>query len=491
MRYTVVLRERGAAYYASRVKGTAGVAGSSKMQLVAIDAFNSDDNLYAGVHQSVLGEIGFRVDTRVYGVQVAKIPELGAWYGSAHGADALTGKGPLGTFSAEVGGHWRLLEGKLNRTSRGTVGVSTSNAALLNLDSPSGLVHLVIDCDDKPVKGVALIWRALDEKNFWCFEVGSWHARLSIVEKGCWQHHPAVRERHLPPNTMSSLQVFDDGEGVRIYLNGRSIYGPTLYDERHQASTGVGIRIADAAGNVAVRSFEAHPREISIPLPVELEGPQLAEGGSVIVSDDFEGPPGDVEGRRTTQGGLRWSRSVGQGVIELTGRGSAKVRASAQQPCPGRTAYMIEWPSPEFADIEARITPAGERRGTKEKGRAGFIFWQDADNFLILSAWVEDWPAMSTSAFFKIGGFEELYDAVWTNVGNRMHWGEPHDFRVVFDGQRFLAHINQEPVLYRALTDVYPGCKELRINRVGMVANWEWGNDTGSTFHNFVGRSRR
>jgi hypothetical protein len=71
-----------------------------------------------------------------------------------------------------------------------------------------------------------------------------------------------------------------------------------------------------------------------------------------------------------------------------------------------------------------------------------------------------------------------------------MHWGEPHDFRVAFDGHEFAAHINGEPVLYRALTDVYPDCEGFAINRAGIVANWEWGCDTGSSFRNFVGRTR-
>jgi hypothetical protein len=62
---------------------------------------------------------------------------------------------------------------------------------------------------------------------------------------------------------------------------------------------------------------------------------------------------------------------------------------------------------------------------------------------------------------------------------------------VVFDGLRFVAYINEEPLLYRALTDVYPECPGLRIRRVGVTANWEWGNDTGSTFENFAGRNCR
>jgi hypothetical protein len=69
-----------------------------------------------------------------------------------------------------------------------------------------------------------------------------------------------------------------------------------------------------------------------------------------------------------------------------------------------------------------------------------------------------------------------------------MHWGVPHDFRVVCDGRRFLAFIDREPILYRALSDVYPQWNDFQIRRVGIVANWEWGNDTGSVFQNFVAR---
>ncbi len=119
------------------------------------------------------------------------------------------------------------------------------------------------------------------------------------------------------------------------------------------------------------------------------------------------------------------------------------------------------------------------------------IFWQDPANYLILSAFVEDYPAMSMAAFFRKDGFEELYDAVWSNLGTRMHWGEPHEFRATFDGQEFAAYINGEPVLCRSLADVYPRCKRFEVNQVGLVSNWEWGNDTGSKFERFIGRTRQ
>jgi hypothetical protein len=488
--YTVVLRDRGAAYYASSPTTAPGVGTFPRLRLLAIDAFNTDETLYAGIHQSVLGEIGFRADTRVYGAQIVKIPEMGAWYGSAHGADALTGRGPLAQTAAEVGGTWRTCEGGFARTGRGAVGQAESNLALLAPASPSGLVHMLVDCGRGPVEGVAVIWRAADEQNFWCFEVASQYGQLAIVESGRWSRHARVDGRLLLPGTANSLQVYDDGEAIRIYVNGALAYGTSLRDERLQSAAGVGIRIAKPGGNVAIRSFEAHPREITIPDLEELGRPSFALGDEIVVADEFDGPPGDLAGHSTSVGGPCWERLIGRGMIDLTGDNSARVKASADQPCPGRTAYAIDWPDPSFADLQVTVTPAGQRKGMGEKGRAGLIFWQDPENYLILSAFVEDWPAMSIAAFFRISGFEELFDAVWSNVGSRMHWGEPHDFRAVFDGHEFAAYINGEPVLYRALTDVYPDCEGFAINRVGIVANWEWGCDTGSSFRNFIGRTR-
>lgn len=490
MLYAVILREQGAAYYiCSWLEGVPGMVSPPKLQPVAIDAFTSEERLYAGVHQCVLGEIGFRVDTRVYGTQVVQIPQFGSWFGTANGADTLVGEGPLEM--AEIGGGWQVVEGEFRKTRRGVEGLAECNTAMLRLDSPTGLVHMLIDCRAEPVAGVGAVWRAVDEKNYWCFEVGSNYGQLVFVEGERAFRHPPIQGRCLAPNTLNSLQILDDGERIRISLNGSVIYGGDLSDTRLERGAGVGIRMAPAGSGVVIRSFEAHPRAISMPLIKEIEGPRLRRATDVIMADTYDGPPGDLDGHCTTLGNLRWRRQIGRGEIELTGRGAAKVRASAAQPCPGRTAYVVDWPNPEFADVEVTITPAGLCKGTKEKGRAGLIFWQDAENYLILSAFVEDWPAMSIAAFFQIAGFDEIFDAVWSNVGTRLHWGEPHNFRVVFDRQHFVAYINGEPVLYRAIFDVYPHSKGLTLGAVGIVSNWEWGNDTGSKFENFVGRDRR
>jgi hypothetical protein len=139
--------------------------------------------------------------------------------------------------------------------------------------------------------------------------------------------------------------------------------------------------------------------------------------------------------------------------------------------------------------VQLDITPPGTQRKQGEKGRGGLIFWQDANNYITISTWLDDsYGGASISSFFYLKGFEDLYDAVWTNVGSRVYWGIPYTLRVVFDGMNYTAYVNNEPVLYRTLTDVYPDTRRLDINRIGIVSNWEWGNDTGSVFDNFVAK---
>jgi hypothetical protein len=489
MFYVVVLREAGAAYYAASLPGVPGLTAFPTLRLLAIDSTATDETVYAGIHQSVLGETGFRADTRVYRTQVAELEEFRGWYGSAHLADSLTGDGLLQSSPAERGEKWVSVHGEFHRGDRGTVGSGTDSLAFLSAREASGFVHLLIDLDDSPVEGVSLLWRAQDADNYWCIEVSSAACQLNIREQGRLFAFPSSKLQKLVPNVTNSLQVFDDGENIRLYLNTDLIYGTTFSDRRFSSATGIGIRVR-GSGSARLRGLEAHPRSIPMPKALGLEAPRLSTGARVVVEDRFEGAAGDLAGRQALTGNARWRREIGPGAIELTGDGAARVAASPARPCPGRTAYTVQWLNPSFADVEVSITPPGTRKGMKERGRAGLIFWQDPDNYVILSAFIGDYPAMSIAAFFQVDGFEELYDAVWSNVGSRMHFGVPHDFRVVFDGDRFVASIDGEPVLYRAMHDVYPKYKGLSIQRVGIVANWEWGNDTGSVFRNFIARDR-
>ena len=89
----------------------------------------------------------------------------------------------------------------------------------------------------------------------------------------------------------------------------------------------------------------------------------------------------------------------------------------------------------------------------------------------------------------RIGGFEDVYDAVWTNVGRRIAHGVPYDLRVAFDGETYAVFVDDEPVLYRRISDIVPSAPRLRIERVGIVSNWEFGDDTGTRFLRFRARA--
>lgn len=211
--------------------------------------------------------------------------------------------------------------------------------------------------------------------------------------------------------------------------------------------------------------------------------------GRPSCTDDFSGPPGDLADASTD--GARWRRVLGEGVIERTGRGAARVRADLHAPNPGRTAYCLPWSSHSGVEVAARITPPGRHRGEGHQGRSGLVIWQDPDNHLVLNHFIDDGSVgVSISAFLRIRGHESMFewDAVWSNVAQRVRWGEPFDLSVACDGRQFLCRIGGEPVLYRRLTDYRRHAPALRINGVGLVANWEWGDDTGTAFSAFSAR---
>ena len=231
-----------------------------------------------------------------------------------------------------------------------------------------------------------------------------------------------------------------------------------------------------------------------MPEQMRLGEPWCVEGGKIAIADSFSISPQyteqDLDGRRSDVGDQRWRKQLGKGRMLLTGDEAVKVKASPSDPNKGRLAYTVAWANPKFADISVDILPPGTGRHQKEKGRGGVIFWQDQNHYLILNHWLDDtFAGSAVSAFFQVDGFEEIYDAVWSNLGDRIAWGVKHRFRVVCDGLNFMAYVDGEPVLYRSLRDIYPKLASLKINRVGIVANWEWGDDTGTEFSQFVGKA--
>jgi hypothetical protein len=299
------------------------------------------------------------------------------------------------------------------------------------------------------------------------------------------------QENFIAANCLTYLQILDDSQELRIYLNGKLIDRPEqpennyrLVDESLATATGVGIAIFEANSDLCLQNFEAHPRTVSLPT-LDLGLPWWRKGANIVIQDDFQVGQGDLAGQTTQLGDRLWQKTIGKGVFKIQS-GIALIDASVEHPNPGRTAYTVAWDNPNFADVSVTILPPGKERGQGEKGRAGLIFWQDRDNYIIINTWLDDFYAgESISSFFRLDGFEEIYDAVWSNIGQAIAFGQPYSLRVVFDGNNYTVQVNDQTVLYRALTDVYPWADALSINRLGIVANWEWGNDTGSGFSNF------
>lgn len=487
--YVIILREKGAAYYAASLPDAHGFSAYPYLRPLAVDPFNDNMTVYAALYQSVLGQIGFRLDTRVYGVQISQLAELSNWYGTAHAADQLTGSGLLDRSNAEKGGAWCVSSGRYERTQRGARPTGTDNLAVIDPGAPSGLVHALVEPGAASTAAVSILWRVQNKDNFWSLFISDKGCQLSVKVDGICVSVSSSEKWRLKSGEPNAVQILDDGQTFGLYLQGQLLFDSWITDSRLQDATGVGIYTINAESELYIRSFEAHPRSVRLPSALDLGSPWLRKGARVIVGDEFSGPVRDLAGKATSVGNKMWKREIGTGVIEVVGNGSARIQGSVQNPSPGRTAYTIDWDCPEFADLEVTITPPGTGRGQKEHGLSGFILWQDEHNYITINIWVSDeYGGASISCFFHLNGFEDLYDAIWSNVGSRVYWGIPCRLRLVFDGMNYTAFVDDEPVLYRTLTDVYPDCQRFVINRVGLIANWEWGNDTGSVFNDFVGR---
>jgi hypothetical protein len=487
--YAVLARERGAAYYVGSLPGAHGMGGLPDLRPVGIDAFCVDPVLHAAVHQAALGQIGFRVDTRVYGVQVADVPAFAAWYGTAHAADGLRGHGSLDRAEAQVGGRWSIVEGGFERRSSGTVSLAHVGVAVLSPGAPSGLVHVTAERPLSEEGTIGLVWRFQDAGNHLFVEIGLRECRMVRFRDGTPSVLAAAGGASLPEDGPVSIQVVDDGATVVVAANGCSVFGDAIAIRELSEADGVGIRVTDGAG-VHLHDFEAHPRRVDLGRVLELPHPWFVTATEPVVADDLAGSAGADLDRRSTPDGLRtWQRQYGKGRIVTDGGSGARVVASIDRPNPGNTAYTIDWDAGEVADLSVVITPPGTSRGEGHRSRAGLIFWQDDKNFVTVSTWLEDYyDGASVAIFPHLDGFEELYDAVWTMVSEKVYWGVPYRLRVVFDGMRLLVFVDDEPVLYRALTDFYPERGPMHVCRVGLAVNWEWGDDTGSRFASFSAR---
>jgi len=278
------------------------------------------------------------------------------------------------------------------------------------------------------------------------------------------------------------VQVLDDGRKVAVHVDGELV-GDQWLSVGRVDSADVAFSIG---GDAALASIEAHPLEIPVPPQLDLGPPWRPPASLVVFDEHFDTVADDIAGVVTPSGGRTWERSEGPGGIVLRGEGNARVRAERDAPNSGRTIFTVPWNSPDFADVTIEMTPPGRSKGEGENGRVGMVFWQDADNYLVINVFLDDvFDGASISTFYHLDGYENMYDAVWTLVRG-VEWGGRCTLRAAFDGMCFLSWANDEPSLVRSLTDVYPGAAALRIERVGVIVNEEWGNDTGTVIHRFT-----
>lgn len=484
--YFVSLREQGAIYYAASIAGAHGLAAIPLMRPIAIDPFNNDQILYAGVHQCALGQIGFRVDTRVYGVQIERMPELTLEFGTAHAYDPLTVSSPPAN-TDELGGIWHTSYGRVRLTPKGATVPGDTAFSFIDPQSPSGLIHVLMETGASP--GVAgIVWRLRDDGNYWLIKLSEKGCELVLVERGQAVAIAIDQLHRLKPDTTHSVQILDGYGQFGCYLDGERLFDAWFVNDALASATGMGIRF-DRAGDIWIRDLEAHPREVPIPKNLRFTTPWTGLGTHVAYSENFEGPPGELAGRTLKIGAAAWEKTHGSGSIDLDGSGLAKVRATVDRPHPNRTFHTLPWNSADLADLEIAITPPGTGRGEKQCCRVGLVLWQDDANYLSVTTWLDDvHDGASISVFTKSRGFEELYDAIWTNVSDKVYWGKSFRLRIACDGEHFNIFVDDEPIMQRALIDIYPDDPPLNVHRVGIAINWEWGNDTGSIINGFVAR---
>ncbi len=463
--FVIVARARGAACYVAGMPGARGVGAWPMMRPVAIDDGGDATSLYPGVHQAALGEIGFSVDTRVYAVRAGVEPALAPWWGTAHVA-MTRDPGGVGD-RVDAGPAWRREGGLAWAAAR----------------VPTGLIHARM-VTTPTGDGHAIVFRVEDGANHWALRLAPDRCVLARVQRGAAE---VLGSDGVAWRAGSSVQILDDGRGIAVHVDGRRLFAGPVINEADGGALGVGVE--SPTGGAIVERFEAHPREVPMPGILGFARPWDPGPTGGVAEDDFAGAIGDLAGRVASGATGPWERTLGRGVIECAGVG-ARVRASATDRCPGRTLYTIPWTIPAFAELAIDMTPPGTGRYQRHEGRGGVVFWQDPRNFLIVNLWLHDgYEGASISSFLVIDGFDDVYNAVWTNIGSRATWGRRMALRAGFDGERYLVRVGDEPVLYRAVADVYPRAPRWRITRVGIAANWEWGTDSGTTFHRFEARA--
>lgn len=476
MLLVVVLRATGAAYYITSAAGArnVGLAEWPNVRPIGISPAGSDTTVYASLWQNTLQSGGN--NTRLFEATAKVVNAWSDWYGTAQTADDLrSSSGSISGRTTDTGQSWTLNSGTLTLDSDGAKATGAAIATLPCTDSV-GLVKATVKTGVSP-KAALIRFRAKDSSNYLWFGADASLVTLrkvvsgvetNIVQSGSWK---------LSANSTHVLQIIDDGNTIVCLFDGVRV--ATQSDSTLSEYNNIGVRFTTTA-DVWLQDIEAHARSVELPEELQLTPPYERAGDVVVATEDFTGTAGDLDGKQTTTGDRTWQKR-GTGVLELDGSGKVIYDTLS-----GATAiYTVPWSQHEFVDLEVEHTPPGTGYGAGENAFGGLLFEQDSNNHLYLRSWIDD-SQMNASEYeviLMIDGASYIVRRV--NFGTQLAHGVTHTLRMSFDGNRFLAWLDGEPVISYALTDLDPNYAPLIINRVGLRVD---NTNTGSKFDNFVAR---
>ncbi len=223
--FVVALREQGAAYYLASVPGATGAGPYPLLRPVGIDPGPAAGPFTAGLQQRILGEVGYRVDTRVYGTRRGRrrcVEQL-VRHGRGGGPDGGDRGAPRWS-RGRAGSSMARRPGRAGRSTWRGCGWARAESGAARGRPAGGLAPPERSArgaagDRRGMRGVrprpALAWRS-------CCSDGGCEIReqradgASIVRAS----DPTIR---LPRGVPAALQVLDDGSRVSVHVDGRLV----------------------------------------------------------------------------------------------------------------------------------------------------------------------------------------------------------------------------------------------------------------------------
>lgn len=463
----LVVRADDVLYLVASHAGVAGAAPFGSLRPVAVGPRPATDELFLGLHVRVLGEVDYQLDARVHEVRVARL-DPDRW--GPLDACSFVGRGPLDP-------SWAVAGGVLERGPRGLGAARGRPHAARPLDVPLGLLRASIALDTASARGHLGIHAGARRVH-----LAPGHVRIEAADVP----RPALgfaTSGAVPAGHSGTVEITDDGERLRVRLDGTDVC-----DAPSETEPGRTLTMGVDGPGFRIEQLEAYPRTVDCPPEVRFDPPWDQTGDRVVWRDDFDGPRTLLDD--PPAGAPPWHRLFGAGRMHRGG-GRVVVAATRDEPNPGRTLYALPWTEPDFADLEVEITAPGTARGTGHMARGGFVVWESPLDYVIVNFWLDDgFHGSSVSMFVHANGSEPPWehDAMWTNAGARIQPGRSSRLRLATDGDHFFVRLDDEPVLWRRRSDIRVDAAPLAIRAVGLAANWEWGDDTGSEFRDFVAR---